>query len=139
MKTKVFFSALCLLLTLSACTRNKKPVTPVNDDAENVCFTAEEMPEYPGGMPAMMNFVMENIKYPEEAKTAEKEGRVVCSFIVDKEGKVTETQVVQSSGTQCLDDEAVRVVSLMPDWKPGKNKGEPVNVKYSIPVMFKLK
>lgn len=100
---------------------------------------AEEMPEYTGGMSAMMSFIMENIKYPEDAKKAGKEGRVVCSFIVDKEGKVTEPHVVQSSGTQSLDDEAVRLVSLMPNWKPGKDKGEPVNVLYTIPVLFKLK
>ena len=102
-------------------------------------LTAEEMPEYPGGMSAMMNFLMENIKYPEDAKKAGKEGRVTCSFIIDKEGKVTEVHVAQSSGTQSLDEEAVRLVSLMPDWKPGKDKGEPVNVLYTIPVMFKLK
>ena len=74
-----------------------------------------------------------------EAKQAKKEGRVLCSFIIDKEGKVTEPHVVKSSGTQCLDDEAVRIVSLMPDWKPGKDKGEPVNVLYTIPILFKLK
>ncbi len=102
-------------------------------------LTAEEMPEYPGGMSAMMNFLMENIKYPEDAKKAGKEGRVTCSFIIDKEGKVTEVHVAQSSGTQSLDEEAVRLVSLMPDWKPGKDKGESVNVLYTIPVVFKLK
>lgn len=99
---------------------------------------AEEMPEYPGGMSAMMNFIMDNIKYPEDAKKAGKDGRVTCSFIIDKEGKVTEPHVVQSSGTQSLDEEAVRLVSLMPNWKPGKDKGEPVSVLYTIPVMFKL-
>jgi TonB family protein len=102
-------------------------------------LNAEEMPEYPGGMSAMMNFIMDNIKYPEDAKKAGKDGRVICSFIIDKEGKVTEPHVVQSSGTQSLDEEAVRLVSLMPDWKPGKDKGEPVSVLYTIPVMFKLK
>ena len=99
---------------------------------------AEEMPEYPGGMSAMMNLIKENIKYPEDAKKAGKEGRVTCSFIIDKEGKVTEPHVVQSSGTQSLDEEAVRLVSLMPNWKPGKDKGEPVSVLYTIPVLFKL-
>ena len=87
----------------------------------------------------MMTFIMENIKYPEDAKKAGKDGRVICSFIINKEGKVTEVHVAQSSGTQSLDDEAVRLVSLMPDWKPGKEKGEPVSVLYSIPVVFKLK
>ena len=139
MKHVVLFSALCLLLSLSACIGNKNNTAAQDGNEENVCFTADEMPEFPGGMPAMMSFVTENIKYPEEAEKESKEGRVVCSFIVDKEGRVTQTQVVQSSGTQCLDDEAVRVVSLMPNWKPGKDKGEPVNVRYTIPVMFKLK
>jgi TonB family protein len=78
-------------------------------------------------------------KLIEDAKKAGKDGRVICSFIIDKEGKVTEPHVVQSSGTQSLDEEAVRLVSLMPNWKPGKDKGEPVSVLYTIPVMFKLK
>ena len=99
----------------------------------------EETPEYPGGMTAMMNFIMENIKYPEDAKKAGKDGRVICSLIIDKDGKVTETHVVKSSGTQCLDDEAVRIINLMPNWKPGKDKGEPVSVLYTIPIVFKLK
>lgn len=99
----------------------------------------EEMPEYPGGVTAMMNFIMENIKYPEDAKKAGKDGRVICSLIIDKDGKVTETHVVKSSGTQCLDDEAVRIINLMPNWKPGKDKGEPVSVLYTIPIVFKLK
>lgn len=200
MKTKVFFSALCLLVSISACADNKKATatkitqngnektvyvmtsdgkatvtTTGSSDGRKMSTTitkqgngnmasvltsdgeslididlsglredlpklqAEEMPEYTGGMSAMMNFIKENIKYPEDAKKAGKEGRVVCSFIVDKEGRVTEPHVVQSSGTQSLDDEAVRLVSLMPDWKPGKDKGEPVNVLYTIPILFKLK
>lgn len=200
MKTKVLFSALCLLVSISVCAENKKvsatkitqngeektvyvmtsggnatvtttgssdgrkksttitkqgngnTASVLTSDGETIIdidlsnlrsdlpkLQAEEMPEYQGGMSAMMSFIMENIKYPEDAKKAGKEGRVVCSFIVDKEGKVTEPHVVQSSGTQSLDDEAVRLVSLMPNWKPGKDKGEPVNVLYTIPVLFKLK
>jgi len=202
MKTKVLFSALCLLVSMSVCAENKKAtatkistngnektVYVLTSDGEATVTTttssskgrkvssttitkqgngntasvltsdgesfididladfrsdlpklkAEEMPEYPGGMSAMMNFIMDNIKYPEDAKKAGKDGRVICSFIIDKEGKVTEPHVVQSSGTQSLDDEAVRLVSLMPNWTPGKDNGEPVNVLYTIPVLFKLK
>ena len=199
MKTKVLFSALCLLISISVCaesqkttvskiTQNgqektvyvmtsdggkatvttttssskggKKSSTTItkqsNGSAASVLASdgeslididlsdlpklkAEEMPEYPGGMSAMMNFIMENIKYPKDAKKAGKDGRVICSFIIDKEGKVTEVHVAQSSGTQSLDEEAVRLVSLIPDWKPGKDKGEPVSVLYTIPVLFKLK
>lgn len=146
MKAKVLFGALCLLLMMSACTGdNKVPATQEGSEEatqevseENVCMSAEEMPEYPGGMPAMMAFIQENIQYPEEAKEAQIEGRVFCTFIIDKSGKVTEVKVAKSSGTQCLDDEAVRVVSLMPDWKPGMNEGEPVSVIYTIPISFLL-
>jgi TonB family protein len=203
MKTKVLFGAFCLLVSISVCAGNKKPMVSkitlngqektvyvmtsdggeatvttttssskgkkvssttitkqskgnaasvLTSDGESLIdidlsnlksdlpkLNAEEMPEYPGGMSAMMNFIMDNIKYPEDAKKAGKDGRVICSFIIDKEGKVTEPHVVQSSGTQSLDEEAVRLVSLMPDWKPGKDKGEPVSVLYTIPVLFKLK
>ena len=97
------------------------------------------MPEYPGGVSAMMAFVQENMKYPEDAKIDGKEGRVLCSFIIDKEGAVTEVRVARSSGTQSLDDEAVRVVSLMPKWEPGKVEGKPVRVRYIIPIVFRLK
>ena len=99
---------------------------------------AEEMPEYPGGMSAMIAFIRENLKYPKDAKEAKKEGRVLCSFIIDKTGEVTEVKVAKSSGTQSLDDEAVRVVSLMPNWKPGTEDGKPVRVSYTIPLVFKL-
>lgn len=102
-------------------------------------LNAEEMPEYPGGASAMMNFIMDKIKYPEDAKKAGKEGRVVCSFVIDKEGNVTDAHVVQSCGTQSLDEAAVLIVKQMPQWKPGKDKGKPVRVQYVIPITFSLK
>lgn len=123
-KTKVLFSALCLLVSISVCAEVLAP---------------DSMPEFPGGMSAMMTYLMDNVKYPADAKKDKKEGRVVCSFVITKEGKVTEAHVVKSSGTESLDNEALRVVNNMPDWKPGKENGEPVNVHYSIPVVFKLK
>ena len=99
----------------------------------------DSMPQFPGGMSAMMTYLMENVKYPKDAKKAKKEGRTICSFVITKEGKVTEAHVVKSSGTESLDNEALRVVNNMPEWEPGKENGEPVNVHYSIPVVFKLK
>jgi protein TonB len=138
MRTKVFFSALCLLFLMSACTWDKKASAAQNGNEEEAHFKAEEMPEYPGGMSAMMTFISDNIKYPEDAKNAQVEGRVLCTFVIDKSGKVTDVKVVESSGVQSLDDEAVRVVSLMPDWKPGKDKGELVNVMFTIPIKFSL-
>ncbi len=108
-----------------------KPELPV--------LAPDSMPEFPGGMSAMMTYLMDNVKYPEDAKKDKKEGRVACSFVITKEGKVTDAHVVKSSGTESLDNEALRVVNNMPDWKPGKENGEPVNVHYTIPVVFKLK
>ena len=147
--TKVLFSALCLLVSISVCAENKN----VKSDGEATIATSLEadvkpelpvlapdsMPEFPGGMSAMMTYLMDNVKYPADAKKDKKEGRVACSFVITKEGKVTDAHVVKSSGTESLDNEALRVVNNMPDWKPGKENGEPVNVHYTIPVVFKLK
>ena len=108
-----------------------KPELPV--------LAPDSMPEFPGGMSAMMTYLMDNVKYPADAKKDKKEGRVACSFVITKEGKVTDAHVVKSSGTESLDNEALRVVNNMPDWKPGKENGEPVNVHYTIPVVFILK
>ena len=108
-----------------------KPELPV--------LAPDSMPEFPGGVSAMMTYLMDNVKYPADAKKDKKEGRVACSFVITKEGKVTDAHVVKSSGTESLDNEALRVVNNMPDWKPGKENGEPVNVHYTIPVVFKLK
>ena len=102
-------------------------------------LSADSMPQYPGGMSAMMAYMMDNMKYPEDAKKAQQEGRVLCSFVVDETGKVTDVHVVQSSGIQSLDDEAVRIVRSMPDWTPGTNDGEPVSVLFTIPVQFWLR
>ena len=148
-KTKVLFSALCLLVSISVCAGSKN----VKSDGEATIATSLEadvkpelpvlapdsMPEFPGGMSAMMTYLMDNVKYPADAKKDKKEGRVACSFVITKEGKVTDAHVVKSSGTESLDNEALRVVNNMPDWKPGKENGEPVNVHYTIPVVFKLK
>lgn len=102
-------------------------------------LNCEVMPEYPGGMTAMMAFIIENMKYPEDAKKADMEGRVVCSFVINKEGKVSEAHVIQSAGFESLDNEALRLVNLMPDWTPGMQDGKPVQVLFTIPILFKLK
>lgn len=143
MKTKVLFSALCLLVSISVCAADQETVKAASDNSQEPVYelpklNTEDMPEYPGGMSAMMTFIQENMQYPKDAKAAKKEGRVLCSFIIDKTGEVTEVKVARSSGTQSLDDEAVRVVSLMPNWKPGMESGKPVRVIYTIPLVFKL-
>ena len=98
----------------------------------------EEMPEFPGGRDAMRPWIEANIKYPAEAAKAGIEGNVYVSFTVNAAGKVTDA-VVTKSVSPSLSSEAVRVISSMPKWKPGKQAGKPVAVKYNVPVEFKLK
>lgn len=95
----------------------------------------EEMPEYPGGSEAMMNFFVENIKYPEQARKDSIQGRVFVNFIVEADGKVSNAKVLRGIGGGC-DEEAVRVVSLMPAWTPGKQRGKNVRVSFNLPIMF---
>ena len=94
-------------------------------------------PEYPGGMPAMYKYLQENLQYPPRAFKNKKEGTVLVSFVVSKTGKMCDVKVVKSVDPDC-DKEALRVVSAMPNWTPGKMEGRPVNCRYIIPVKFKL-
>ena len=97
----------------------------------------EEMPEYPGGMEAMMKFVAENLKYPEQMQKDKMEGRVLLLFVVEKDGSVTNIEEVQSPHP-AFTEEAIRVVKLMPKWKPGKQDGKEVRVQFNLPITFKL-
>ena len=112
---------------------------PVEEEEEEVIFVVvESMPEFPGGAQAMMRYIAENIKYPVIAQENGIQGRVICQFVVEKDGKVSDIQVVRSSGESSLDKEAQRVIGSMPRWKPGKQRGKPVRVKYTLPVNFRL-
>ena len=104
---------------------------------DTVYQIAEEMPEFPGGVEALMDFVGKNVKYPEEAKEKEISGRVFVSFVIEKDGSVNEVKVMRGIGGGC-DEEAVRVIKGMPKWKPGIQKGKPVRVSYMMPINFKL-
>lgn len=97
----------------------------------------DEMPSFVGGMSALMGYVSKNVKYPVIAQENGTQGRVVVSFIVNKDGSISDASVVRSVDTY-LDKEALRVISDMPKWIPGKHKGEVVRVKYTVPVSFKL-
>ena len=99
----------------------------------------EVMPEFKGGNKAMMDFLMMNMKYPESAAKAKQQGRAVVGFVVGKDGTINDVYIVKSTGYDVLDNEAMRVVKSMPAWEPGKQKGKPVNVKYFVPITFKLK
>ena len=109
----------------------------VEDKQEEAMVVVEEMPGFPGGLFVLMQYLNDNIQYPDKAKNDGVEGRVIVSFIVGKEGLIKDAQVEKSVDPE-LDAEAIRVVSGMPRWTPGKSQGEPVDVKYSIPINFQL-
>jgi protein TonB len=112
---------------------------PVEEEEEEEIFmVVETMPEFPGGQQEMMKYIGTNIKYPVIAQENGIQGRVICQFVVEKDGKVTDIKVVRSSGDESLDEEAVRLINSMPKWKPGKQRGKPVRVKYTVPVNFRL-
>lgn len=110
-------------------------LTATANDAFDV---VEEMPEFPGGMEALMTFLSRNIKYPSDAQNKGVQGRVVVQFVVNTDGKIEDAHVVRSVQSE-LDKEALRVINSMPNWKPGKQKGEVVRVKYTVPIAFRLK
>jgi TonB family protein len=95
------------------------------------------MPQYPGGPQALFKFLGENIHYPEEAEKAGIQGRVIATFVVEKNGSISQPRVVKSVDP-LLDAEALRVISAMPNWKPGKQNGKAVRVKYTVPLSFRL-
>ena len=97
----------------------------------------EEMPEFPGGVDAMMEYLQKELRYPESAKEKGIQGRVTVQFIIDKEGNVTNSKVTRSVDKD-MDTEAIRLVKAMPKWKPGMQKGKAVAVKYTVPVVFRL-
>ena len=99
----------------------------------------EEMPKFKGGDAKLMEFLMMNMKYPESAIKAKQQGRAIVGFVVRKDGTVSDVYIEKSTGYDVLDNEAMRVVKSMPAWEPGKQKGKPVDVKYNVPITFRLK
>ena len=106
-------------------------------DPNKAFDVVEEMPQFPGGAQALMEYLAQNIKYPAEAEKAGIQGRVILTFVVDKDGSVIEPKVVRSVDP-LLDAEALRLISTMPKWVPGKQNGEVVRVKYTLPIQFAL-
>ncbi|MEY2829968.1 MAG: hypothetical protein RIQ33_1826 [Bacteroidota bacterium] len=109
--------------------------TVVNEIENPVFSFVEQMPEFVGGEKMLMKFISSNIKYPEQAKIDGIEGRVIISFIVSETGKLTDFNILRDIGGGC-GAEAVRVLKLSPDWKPGKQNGKAVRTKMTIPIMF---
>ena len=127
---KVALMMLVLLFSFMTSTAQTKKNDMVFD-------VVEVMPQFPGGQIAMLKYIMETIKYPEQAMKEGIQGRVAVRFIVEKDGSISDVKPILSVHP-LLNKEAVRVVESMPKWTPGKQNGKPVRVRFNLPVMFKL-
>lgn len=140
MKKQLFLAMMASVLMLSSSV-NLMATTPENnpteDKQERVFDVVEVMPQYPGGIPQMMKFIISNIKYPKDAIKKGMQGAVVVQFVVEPDGSVSNVHVVRSVFPS-LDTEAVRMVKAMPKWSPGMQNGKPVRVRFNVPIRFSL-
>ena len=116
----------------------EEPVPEVVVENENEIFTVvEQLPEFDGGYEAMMEFIQKNMKYPGNARRMGVDGTVFVNFVVNKNGSISDVKIMRGIMAEC-DKEAIRVVEMMPPWKPGKQNGRNVNVRFTLPLKFKL-
>ncbi|MBO4813903.1 MAG: energy transducer TonB [Muribaculaceae bacterium] len=132
MKKLILMSMMAILCLMTANAQK----TVVSQSKQNVYDVVEQMPEFPGGMPAMIEFLQTNLKYPSDAKKQNVGGRVLVMFVVETDGTISNVRVAKNVFPS-LDAEAVRVVKAMPKWNPGKEKGKPVRVNFSLPIVYK--
>ena len=130
MKKLLFFLVALMVASVSVAQNQENPEKRVFD-------VVETMPEFPGGSAGLMKWLSDNVKYPAKAEESGIQGRVVCTFVIERDGSVTDVRVARSIDP-LLDNEAVRVLSKMPKWNPGTQGGKPVRVKYTVPVTFRL-
>ncbi len=117
---------------------SSKTTQPTSDTAPKDVFTVvEQQPEFPGGMPALGQYLARNIRYPAAAQKANTQGRVFVEFVVSPTGAINNIRIQKGIGNGC-DEEAVRIVAQMPRWEPGKQNGQPVAVSYILPIEFRL-
>ena len=134
MNTKLFGLFLVLLVCLPSFAQ-QKPVEKV--DSDGVYLMPDQLPEFPGGIQAMMKFLSTNIKYPVEAQKKGISGRVIVQFVIMEDGTLDQAKVIRGVDP-LLDEEALRVVKSMPKWKPGKQRGVAVRTQFTLPVKFRL-
>ena len=111
---------------------------PPAPKVEKIFSVVEQMPQFPGGDSKMFTYISRNLKYPTDAKNNNIKGRIFIEFVVEKDGSITNTKVLRGIG-ESFDQEALRVVKSMPNWKPGEQRGEPVRVKVLLPIYFALR
>jgi protein TonB len=107
------------------------------EEEEQIFQVVEDDPQFPGGIQELMKYLQKNIKYPSICQEQGIQGRVIVQFVVEKDGSIADVQVIKAVNPY-LDKEAVRVVSTMPKWSPGKQRGKPVRVRFTLPVTFRL-
>ncbi|HBN06161.1 MAG TPA: hypothetical protein DD434_10310 [Bacteroidales bacterium] len=134
LKPLSLFAALIMVFAFSL---NVNAQVDKSDNSDVVFTVVENEAEFPGGLEAMNRFLAENIKYPTLAKQKNIEGKVIISFIVEKNGTLTDIRTIKDIGEGC-GDEGVRIVKLMPKWKPAKQKGQPVRQQFLLPISFVL-
>jgi protein TonB len=138
-------SVLLILISIQTFAQNNtqntvKSVSSVEEAPQEETFViVEQMPEFPGGQAALMQYLSSNIKYPEECRKMGVEGKVFVKFIVDPTGKIINSQILRGvEDGKLLEKEALRVIETMPNWKPGKQGGKNVSVYFTIPISFTL-
>ena len=131
---KLFLMSVMALFCLMTANAQKTEVPQTNQKVETI---VEQMPEYPGGKPALISYIQNNIKYPQDAAKQGVHGRVVLKFVVETDGSISDIEVIKSVFPS-LDAEGLRLVKSMPKWTPGKQDGKPVRVRYILPISFNL-
>ena len=138
MKKIILMSFLTMCLATANAQNGMGQVTPPPTvDSNNVYFTVEKMPEFPGGQVELMKYLASNIKYPKDAANAGKQGRVIVRFVVNEDGSISDETLIRGVFPS-LDEEALRVIKSMPKWHPGEQDGKKVRVYYTIPISFIL-
>lgn len=132
---KLIIMSLMAMFGLTTVSAQKTIVAEKNQQVFDI---VEQMPEYPGGLPALLDYLNQNVKYPKDAEKQKIEGRVLAIFVVETDGSISNVEVVKPVFPS-LDAEAVRVLAAMPKWTPGKQSGKLVRVKYTVPINFQLK
>ena len=132
---KLFLMSVMALFCLMTANAQK---TVVSEKNQKVYDTVDQLPEFPGGMPALISYMQNNIKYPKDAEKQKVEGRVLVQFVVETDGSISDVKVAKEVFPS-LDAEGIRVVQTMPKWTPGKHKGKIVRVQYTLPIVFSLK
>ena len=131
MKKLLFLSAFLFALSFGAFAQEEVKVE------EEVFVVVEEQAEFPGGLDSMYAYIVKNLKYPEAAKEKGIEGRVFVSFIIEKDGSISNILIKRAIGGGC-EEAAVEMIKNMPKWKPGKQRGKPVRFQYVLPIKFEL-